>query len=371
MDRNELKNLSGRVTRQYACMLQEMSLHQTDGPVVPRRGPDELLYLRITELSRRWVTEAQPVWKLMEELFIGLYAMAAPVSLVFSSDGNAVSVYIGASQRHIESLPAMLRGVFPRIRWSETDSGIQLFSYAQAAGRQLPCGGFLKGDPTGSENFLAPFQIDAVIQAMAGRPWTLALFAQPVKKASTLTRQQHWLHYATLCSTLTQITYSSTDNAENTTYRQSYYEGEQYVKKVDGFCQRALEALSLGEWCLSFNFSAASEQDVRLLGGLLTAAFYGEESEPEPVHAIFRTGPGKRTSGGRRGIPAYRLHGAGYPLPPLCLLCQQPGPGGLRSLSHSGHQRHRRYRRRVLRRAPAIRRRSGDRPYPGRRARHS
>ncbi len=292
MDRNELKNLSGRVTRQYACMLQEMSLHQTDGPVVPRRGPDELLYLRITELSRRWVTEAQPVWKLMEELFIGLYAMAAPVSLVFSSDGNAVSVYIGASQRHIESLPAMLRGVFPRIRWSETDSGIQLFSYAQAAGRQLPCGGFLKGDPTGSENFLAPFQIDAVIQDIAGRPWTLALFAQPVKKASTLTRQQHWLHYATLCSTLTQITYSSTDNAENTTYRQSYYEGELYVKKVDSFCQRALEALSLGEWCLSFNFSAASEQDVRLLGGLLTAAFYGEESEPEPVHAIFRTGPG-------------------------------------------------------------------------------
>ena len=43
----------------------------------------------------------------------------------------------------------------------------------------------------------------------------------------------------------------------------------------------------MGEWSTVINFSSDSIDNTRILGGLLTSAFYGEGSEPEPVHAVF------------------------------------------------------------------------------------
>ena len=289
MDRNELQMFGNGIMQEYGRMLTEMTLAETPARIAPRQAPYHS-YVQVTEVSRRFGDEdARPVWESMAQLMHGLSSVAMPFSLVLASDGKALSTYVGTDQEHMGVLMGMLLGVFPQMRLASNDLGHPVVrSYHDIHGGNLASGGFVRGNPVGYDDPTNPSQVDAVIRGMAGRPWVYAVFAQPEPVAATVRRQQRWLARATECSALAQVTFTDSDNSETLSYQQRYVQAEQYVQKVEAFSEHSFENAASGEWCVVCNYAASTTEDARLLGGLLTAAFYGAGSEPEVVHAVVR-----------------------------------------------------------------------------------
>lgn len=290
MDRKQLQDFSASVTYEYGVMLGEMTLNKAPAQDAPITMPDHW-YVKVVGLSSRWIREERPAWELMSELTSGLYSAGVPFSVVYVSDGSRLSVYLGTDSEHTDTLLGMLRGMYPQMRFALTENDtMRAFSYPELCSTQLNYGGYIKGNPTGSQDALDASQIDGVIRGMVGHPWSVSLFAQPVAITGTVRRQQVWLNRATQCSSLAEVSFSDTDNRETTSYKQRYLQAEQLVQKIQAFCDKSLECVGVGEWCVSCNYNASSPDDARLLGGLLCSAYLGDESEPEPVHAIDRMG---------------------------------------------------------------------------------
>lgn len=291
MNRSQIEENNKNLTKQYFCMLNEMVVSSASVNAESDET-NRFIYLKINEISKRWITDEMPIWQLMRDVFVGLYSIDVPLSYVLSSDGNSISVYIGSSVERIEALSNMLKGIFPHIKYqSENRSGKMLYNYAECVRSAKNCcyNGYIKGNPTGRKNFSNTYQIDSVIRGMRGIPWVISVFAHPIDKVNTLRRQQYWMTIASNCSLFSQLSYSDTDNIETTTYKKSYLHSEQLSKKVEKFCQLGAESISSGEWCTTINFFSNTDKNSHLLAGLLTSAFYGDDSEPEPVHAIFNS----------------------------------------------------------------------------------
>lgn len=290
MKRSDIENKSKEITEKYFSMLSEMTREKTDSEAPPVKDAKDYFYIKVEEISKRWITDERPIWDIMTELFVGLIAISIPVSVVFSNDSVKTSVFFGCKSEHIDVLDGMLNGTFAQIQYSKNErSNTEIFTFAQT-GTKGRFGGFLKGNPTGDCNFSAPFQIDSIIKGMAGNSWNISIFAQPVQRPKTVLRQQYWLAQSTQCSELSDISFTDNDNVEAVTYKKNYYHSEQYREKVDAFNERSAECIASGEWCVTINFSTERKDTCRLLGGLLTSAFYGEQSVPEPVHAVFFEG---------------------------------------------------------------------------------
>lgn len=293
MNRSQIEQFNKESTAEYFQMINEMVMSETT-EAIDDGNADQYVYLRVNEISKRWVTDETPVWSLMTSFFVGLYSIKIPFSLVLKSENNSLSFYVGSTFEHIETLSKMLLGVIPQLRYAKADGGgDRIYYHSEINNGVYACGGYLKGNPTGSENYQNVYQIDAVIKGMQERPWIVSLFAQPVDKENTLYRQQLWMTKASNCSVFKELTYSETDGLESTSYKKEYYHSEQLSKKVEAFCEKIAESISSGEWCTTINFVSNSNENAHLLGGLLTSAFYGDKSEPEPVHAIYNNLPVK------------------------------------------------------------------------------
>lgn len=288
MNRKELETSGIEITQKYFFMTEEMNRSQAEA-VLQGDDTSGIYYYKVVQISKRWLLEERPLWQQMQELFVGLHAVGIPVSVTFTSDGEKLGVYVGSTAAYTDVVEGMLTGVFPRIGFEMTEAGTALYSHGQlrsTVGATVHSG-YLKGNPTGSERCGAVAGIDSVVRGMAGKPWCLSIFAVPERKANTLLRHQKWLSLAAECSKLESVSYAVCDNAETTTYQRKFPHSQQYAKKVEAFCEKSAMAISSGEWFASISFSAGSKEAVNLLGGLLTAAFYGEASEPEPVHAVY------------------------------------------------------------------------------------
>lgn len=290
VDRRNLQSLSDAVKADYGRMLGEMTLAETPGHVTPNAGPAHY-YVRVVSLASSWKQQERPLWEMMGELTRGLFAVDVEFSVVFACDGTDVLVYIGCEPSKLDVLMGMMRGIFPQagLETNDQDNPV-VVGFREVNDGRCRYGGFVKGNPVGWEDFQGPSQIDSVIQGMSGKRWVYSVFAQPLSRELTVMRQQCWLAQANKSSALAQVTFSDTDNRETTSHTQRYLDAEQYVQKVEAFCDRALEAVSMGEWCVTCNYAAETDEAASLLGGLLSSAFYGEDSQPETVHAIRRIG---------------------------------------------------------------------------------
>lgn len=290
MNSNLLRERSSELTARYLLLLEELTCAVVrDQQIEPDDMAHHFCYFRITEVQKRWATEEIPLYELMSGLFIGMNAVNAPISVVFSSDGDALRVCVGTLPQYADVLEGMLHGVFPHLRLeSDKNGAARPFLYRQVLpDRCGNFGGFLKGNPIGSENFIAPYQIDGVVKGMRGIRWHFSLFAYPVPKANTVLRQQHWMTEMTACSSFSDLSISETDGRETLTNRRIYPHSEQFLKKTQGFIDRLTESLAMGEWRVAANFGADTELHARQLGGLLISAFFGDEAEPEPMHAVY------------------------------------------------------------------------------------
>ena len=163
-------------------MLSEMSRIKTDIEPPPVKEPTGFFYIKIDEISRRWITDERPLWDIMTELFVGLSAISVPISVVFSSDSVKTNVFLGCHSEHIDILDGMLNGTFTQIRYSKNERGnTEIYTFEQK-GVKGRFGGYLKGNPTGNCNFNTPFQIDSIIKGMAGTAKTFYSLAVGMEK---------------------------------------------------------------------------------------------------------------------------------------------------------------------------------------------
>lgn len=287
MNRSQIEQFNESVTADYFRMLEEMVLSTTSEDVSDN-DTSSYIYLKLDEISKRWITDETPIWGLMADFFVGLYSINAPFSFILKGSNSSISFYVGSTIDKIEMLSKMLAGIIPQIKYQKADGGgDRIFTFAEINDNKCVYGGYLKGNPTGNDNYQNVYQIDAVIKGMRDKPFFISLFAQPVNKADTLLRQQMWMTKASGCSVFAELNYSETDGLETTSYKQNYFHSEQLRNKIMSFCEQITDGICSGEWCTTINFLSDSNENSHLLGGLLTSAFYGEKSEPEPVHTIY------------------------------------------------------------------------------------
>lgn len=289
MKRIDFEEKSRNIINRYVSMLDVMNTSTVKNVIVDDCDMSSSAYFKITEISNLWQLQERPLWDILTEAFISLHSHCIAVSTVFNCDGNKIDVYIGGQLQHFEVIKNTYAGILPQFQLSLNESSNEaIYAAVQVLNNEAwTDGGFLKGNPTGSESFIFSNQLEKVIRGMQNKKWQISIFAVPINKCESVARHHMWLTLATECSQLSDVTYSDNDNLETTTYKKSYFHSEQYNKKIQAFTDKLEESIALGEWCTSINFASTSEENSKLLGGLMTSAYFGEESVPEPVHPIY------------------------------------------------------------------------------------
>lgn len=290
MKRIEFEEKSKGIIERYVTMLDTMNSSIVTDTISDDYSLNGYAYFKISEISKLWDLEERPLWTILTEVFISLHSLKIDVSTVFNCDGNKIDVFIGGPIQSIEVIKNTYSGILPQIQFLKNNFyNDTILNYDTVLNNQKwSSGGFLKGNPTGSENYTFSNQLEKVIRGMQNKRWQISIFASPLNKAETVARQHMWLTLATECSQLSDITYMDSDNVETTTYKKNYFHSEQYNKKIQAFIEKLEESIAVGEWSTSINFAATNEDNAKLLGGLLSAAYFGEESIPEPVHTVYQ-----------------------------------------------------------------------------------
>lgn len=291
--KGKIEKNSEETTIKYLEMEEEMSRTTAEDYISPDSEISLFSYLKITEIPKAAFEDDVPIdtMPLLEKFIIGAFSVTIPISFIISGHCGAVSVYIGTYLENIETVWHILSGTVPHIRFKSNNqentvsAAPEIIDFKSV--KHHCFGGFLKGNPgiPDAEHHLAG--IDTVIRGMNHSDWTVSVFAYPIAKADTVFRRQYWLTEATICSELSSVSYTEPDGNKNLSYQKKYYHGEQFLQKAESFCDKLLESLAMGEWCVSVNFSAESEMSSRLLGGLLTSAFFNDHSLPEAIHAVY------------------------------------------------------------------------------------
>lgn len=289
MKRIEFEEKSKGVIERYVTMLDAMNSSKVTDIISDDYSVNSYAYFKITEISKLWDLEERPLWNILTEVFLSLHSLKLDVSTVFNCDGNKIDVFIGGTLQYLEVIKNAYSGILPQIQFSKNESCNEaVFDFNSVLNNQpWSAGGFLKGNSTGSENFNFSNQLEKVIRGMQNKKWQISIFASPINKSETVARQHMWLTLATECSQLSDVTYMDSDNVETTTYKKNYFHSEQYNKKIQAFVEKLEESVAIGEWSTVINFASTNDDNARLLGGLLSSAYFGEESIPEPVHPVY------------------------------------------------------------------------------------
>lgn len=289
MKRIDFEEKSKSIIERYVSMLDVMNSSKVSHMMSDDYSARNYAYFKITEISNLWCAQERPLWDIMSEVFISLHSHNVAVSTVFNCDGDKIDVYIGGELQYLEVIKNTYSGVLPQLQLARNTSFNEAIFYSDTVlnSQMFTNGGFLKGNPTGSEDFYFPNQLERVIRGMQNKKWQISIFAHPVSKTQSIAKQHMWLTIATECSQLSDVSYTDCDNVETTSYKKSYFHSEQYSKKIQDFVDKSEESIAVGEWCTVINFSSTSPENSKLLGGLLSSAYYGEESVPEPVHSVY------------------------------------------------------------------------------------
>lgn len=291
MKRIEFEEKSRNIIDKYVAMLDCMNAGRVTDVISDDYTVNSYAYFKITELSKLWYPEERPLWNILSEVFISLHSHNISVSTVFNSDGHKTDVFIGGPIQFLDVIKNTYAGVLSQVQFAENEYGNEkIFNSSSVLDNQIwSDGGFLKGNPTGSENFVFSNQIEKVIRGMQNKKWQISVFAKPIAKSESVAKQHMWLTIATECSQLSDVTYTDSDNVETTAYKKSYYHSDQYNKKIQAFVEKLDESIAVGEWNTVINFATTSDENARLLGGLLSSSYFGEKSLPEPVHSVYHS----------------------------------------------------------------------------------
>ena len=291
MDREDARALNEWASREYRSTMDEMARSSVLGPLLPSAAP-KYRYAKVESVGIRHEPDDGDYAHEAASALTGLFSAGIPWSVAYVGDGKEVSLYLGTEDdQQLAMLLRLLGRSYTTLSFDgPRQAEVSVYDQPSLGVTKHAHSGIVKGCPlphTGTAPGEAP--IDVVIRCMAGRRWCLQLFARPEDASMTLGRQKRWLDRATRVSTAAvDVTFTTSDGAEGTSFRQRYADSERYAEVVDAFCAQSRESVSLGEWCVTVNYSATTAGDAALLGGVLVAAFHGDGTESEPLHAISR-----------------------------------------------------------------------------------
>lgn len=275
------------LTLQARMNMDEVSCDYSDNSV------KQFVYYNVLGYSVIWNEEdiKQP-YEYMSDLFIGMFSANAPVSIIFKGNNNRVETYIGTDFSHDIVLKKLLTCSFPSIKFKHNgdkykQNNCSIVTSDQIIDYQLfTSGGYIKGNPGIPKQNNLTSGINKIISGMADSNWIIMINALSQNRMDTLSKLQSWLFEASNVSELLEVSFNDTDGKESTSHCKKYSFCEKYFEKVNYFCEELSQALETGEWLTTINYGAENLQDANLLSSLFASAFYGDISEPEPIHVI-------------------------------------------------------------------------------------
>jgi len=246
----------------------------------------QFTYYKIKEIGNCWEDTENGISQIMSRVIMGLHSVVVNFSLVVVSDGINCNIFLGVENipGANEILSGLLYSNFPSIKLSDCEVS---FVEAIENVNTFSNVGFIKGNPSGLEH---GSQLDNIINGLKGKRWCYIVNAQPILKKDTIEQQKFFLDEYSKSSVLKDVSFSDTDNVENTSYKKIYLHADKYNEQMEQYNEKYAEAISVGEWKVTVQFGATNEADSYLLGGLIASAFYGEFSNPEAPHLIMGNG---------------------------------------------------------------------------------
>lgn len=280
MDRTTLENLSRETECKYNNLLSIRAVDETSD--IEFDTAKSFIYYKVEEIANCWEDTEDGISQIMSRIILGLHSVVLNFSLLVISDGIVCKIFAGVENvpGANEILKGLLYGSFTSIKLSEDEVS---FSQAVENSHLFSNVGFIKGNPSKLE---CGSQMDNIINGLKGKKWCYIVNAQPILKSETIEQQKFFLDEYSKSSVLKDVSFSDTDNVENTSYKKVYLHADKYNEQIEQFNEKYNEAVSIGEWAVTVQFGATAEADSYLLGGLLASSFYGETSTPEAPHLI-------------------------------------------------------------------------------------
>lgn len=285
MDRATIENLSRETEWKYNNLLSIRAENEAKAEDVDFDAALSFVYYKIDEVANCWMDLEDGITQIMSRVIMGLHSAEVNFSFIVVNDGVVSNVYIGIQnfEGSKEVLAGLLCGNFPSIILSEGPEKNITFDEVIKSDVGFCNVGFIKGNPS---KLVQGSQMDSVINGMRGKKWCYIVNAVPIPKKYTIMHQKFFLDEYSKSSILKEISFSDTDNVENTSYRKSYLHADKYNEQMEQYNEKYSEAVSIGEWAVTVQFGATTEADAYLLGGLIGSLFYGETSTPEAPHMI-------------------------------------------------------------------------------------
>lgn len=288
MDAAEFRFLSAQTEKKFMLLNAVDSITDVCYENLLLSTGEKYFYFKINEIGENWGECENGISQVMRSLFVGLHAVSVPFSMILKSDGVSVCTYFGIDIRSNENNDVVLRGLlqgsFPTVKLEQDKTNTAVFTFEQIVEQEkYTSGGFIKGNPSRIEN---KSSADVVINGLGNRQWCYIINARPVLKQQTLQRQKAFLDESSVTSELKEVSFSSTNNNENTSFKKMSYVAEKFNEKLEEYNDKYVDAMSVGEWNVTVQYGATSDSDAELLAGLMVSSLYGEESKPESVHRI-------------------------------------------------------------------------------------
>jgi len=272
----------------YTAAEKNRALCRKDLDLIPNGnfisdGYEECLnmsFIKVFGLSRFWENDAEFDGSgMMSDILCGCVRHGVTFAYAVIGDENGVSVYIGTIKLLLEGLKTSLAALYPGI-----DADFVTDNPLRTAAREY--GGMFTGIPT---NKTTPekkaFQIESICRGMLGKRFTYVILASGISGiAVSLGHDRILEEMETAYSSINQ-TVSGGSQGNITIQKQDFF-GKNYYENLELLEESIKVGTARGMWRVSGYFAADSQTDARKLGGIVKAAFSGNESKPEPFRLI-------------------------------------------------------------------------------------
>ena len=283
MNREFIKNLSEATEYKYNRLLSTRAEKMIEN--VQFDTGVRFTYYKITEIANNWEDLEGGISQIMSRVIMGLHSVFVDCSFIVLSDGVNCHVFVGIKKQEKanEILKGLLCGNFPTLGLSDEISFDEAFQNTVGDIHTFSHVGFIKGNPSCLQK---GSQQDNIVNGLKGKKWCYVITAKPIDKPTTIQHQKVFLNEYSQSSVLKEVTFSNTNNVENTSYKQEYLHTQKYNEQMEQYNHKINEAVNVGEWVVTIQYGATTIADSYLLGGLFASSFYGETSTPEAPHLI-------------------------------------------------------------------------------------
>ena len=249
-------------------------------------------FLKVSRVSSFWKHEDGamriPFEQCIDDFVAGLFGQRLTWSFLIEAERPTIKVGFGAEAgMGVSSLKASIQGALPNVRLSSTtfsrDAELSRFTHAAE----------VMGCPTGkvdTERGIMSDQVERLCRGLFGERWAYVVIAAPIDSPETVRRINEAVQEVRTTYETLMLKGSAVDEHNRL--------ARQYIELMEAELKRLQQGRSVGMWNVTAYFLADSAEVLSRGVALLSAAFSGEKSLPDPL----RVRPCRR--GANSGIPA-------------------------------------------------------------------